>query len=47
MVLVPPGARREAFATQGGTAVLVVGGTPGTHVVSDWEARQLAAGRRA
>jgi len=47
MVLVAPGATREAFATAPDTAVLVVGGPLGSHVVSDWEARQLAAGRRA
>ena len=47
MVLVPPATRREAFATMPDTAVLVVGGTPGTHHVSDWEARQLELGRRA
>ena len=46
MVLVAPGTRREAFATVPDTAVLVMGGTPGTHAVSDWEARQLGLGRR-
>jgi len=46
MVLIAPGTRREAFATVPDTAVLVVGGTPGTHAVSDWEARQLELGRR-
>jgi len=47
MVLVAPGATREAFATAPDTAVLVVGGPLGSHVVSDWEARQLEASRRA
>jgi hypothetical protein len=47
MVLVAPGAVREAFATAADTAVLVIGGMPGTHAVSEWEARQLAASRRA
>ena len=48
VVLVAPGSMREAFATAPGTAVLVVGGTPGTpFAVSPWEARQLELGRRA
>jgi hypothetical protein len=47
LVLVAPGSTREAFATQPGTAVLVVGGVPGTHAVSEWEARQLELSRRA
>ena len=47
VVLVAPGSTREAFAGEPGTAVLVVGGTPGTHAVSEWEARQLKASGRA
>jgi hypothetical protein len=47
MVRVAPDATREAFATAPDTAVLVVGGPLGSHVVSDWEARQLQASRRA
>jgi hypothetical protein len=47
MVLVAPDATREAFATAPDTAVLVVGGPLGSHIVSDWEARQLKASRRA
>ncbi len=48
VVLVAPGSMREAFATAPDTAVLVVGGTPGTpFAVSPWEARQLELGRRA
>jgi uncharacterized cupin superfamily protein len=47
LVLVAPGSTREAFATQPVTAVLVVGGVPGTHDVSEWEARQLELSRRA
>jgi mannose-6-phosphate isomerase-like protein (cupin superfamily) len=47
LVLVAPGSTREAFATQPDTAVLVVGGVPGTHDVSEWEARQLELSRRA
>lgn len=47
VVLVAPGSTREAFATAPGTAVLVVGGVPGTHDVSEWEARQLELSRRA
>jgi hypothetical protein len=47
MVLVAPGTSREAFATVPDTAVLVIGGTPGTHPVSEWEARQLELSRRA
>lgn len=46
MVLIAPGTRREAFATVPDTAVLVMGGVPGAHAVSDWEARQLELGRR-
>lgn len=46
MVLIAPGTRREAFATLPDTAVLVMGGTPGSQAVSDWEARQLELGRR-
>jgi uncharacterized protein YjlB len=47
VVLVAPGSTREAFATAPDTAVLVVGGVPGTHDVSEWEARQLELSRRA
>ncbi len=47
MVLVAPGSRREAFATAPHSAVLVIGGEPGSHPVSEWEARQLEASRRA
>jgi mannose-6-phosphate isomerase-like protein (cupin superfamily) len=47
MVLVAPATTREAFATAPDTAVLVIGGEPGSHRVSEWEARQLKAGRRA
>jgi len=47
VVLVPPSTTREAFATEPDTAVLVVGGPPGTHEVSEWEARQLELSRRA
>ena len=48
VVLVAPGSTREAFATAPSTAVLVVGGTPGTPFeVSAWEARQLELSRRA
>jgi mannose-6-phosphate isomerase-like protein (cupin superfamily) len=46
MVLVAPETVREAFATAPDTAVLVVGGVPGTHDVSEWEARQLKASGR-
>ncbi len=46
VVLVAPGRVREAFATAPDTAVLVIGGTPGTHPVSEWEARQLKASGR-
>lgn len=46
MVLVAPGSRREAFATAPDTAVLVMGGRPGSHPVSEWEARQLELSRR-
>jgi mannose-6-phosphate isomerase-like protein (cupin superfamily) len=46
MVLLAPGATREAFATTMDTAVLVIGGPPGSHAVSEWEARQLEASRR-
>ncbi len=47
MVLVPRDTTREAFATAPDSAVLVVGGPPGAHEVSPWEARQLELGRRA
>jgi quercetin dioxygenase-like cupin family protein len=48
LVLVAPASHREAFATQPGSAVLVVGATPGTpFAVSEWEARQLALSGRA
>jgi hypothetical protein len=47
MVHVAPGTVREAFATAPRTAVLVIGGMPGTHDVSEWEARQLKASGRA
>jgi hypothetical protein len=47
LVVVAPGSRREAFATEPGTAVLVVGGVPGSHDVSEWETRQLDRSRRA
>ena len=48
VVLVAPGRTREAFATAPDTAVLVVGGAPGTpFAVSEWEARQLELSRRA
>ena len=47
VVLVAPESTREAFATAPATAVLVVGGVPGTHAVTRWEARQLEASRRA
>ena len=47
MVLVAPATTREAFATARDTAVLVIGGEPGSHRVSEWEARQLELGRRA
>ena len=47
VVLVAPQSVREAHATAPDTAVLVIGGKPGSHTVSDWEARQLALGRRA
>ncbi len=47
MVLVAPGATREAFASAAGTAVFVIGGTPGSRAVSEWEARQLKASGRA
>ncbi len=44
LVHVAPATTREAFATVAGTAVLVVGGTPGQPFeVSEWETRQLAA----
>lgn len=46
MVLVAPGTTREAFATAPDTAVLVIGGQPGSRPVSEWEARQLKAGGR-
>ena len=42
VILVAPGSTREAFATEAGTAVLVVGGAPGrAFAVSPWEERQL------
>lgn len=47
VVLVAPGSTREAFAAAPDTAVLVVGGEPGSHEVSEWETRQLELGRRA
>lgn len=47
MALVAAGTTREAFATAPDTAVLVVGGRPGSRPVSEWEARQLDLGRRA
>jgi hypothetical protein len=48
LVLVAPGSAREAFATEPGTAVLVVGAVPGqAFVVSEWEQRQLRLGRAA
>ena len=46
VVLVAPSSVREAFATAPGTAVLVIGGTPGSHTVSQWEARQLELSSR-
>ena len=47
VVLVAPGSTREAFATEPGSAVLVVGGPQGAHEVSEWETRQLKASGRA
>lgn len=47
VVLVAPGATREAFASAPDTAVLVIGGKPGSRAVSEWEARQLELSRRA
>ncbi len=47
VVLVAPGTKREAFATAPDTAVLVIGGPPGAHRVSEWETRQLELSRRA
>lgn len=48
VVLVQPGSSREAFASAPGTAVLVVGATPGkAFAPSEWEQRQLALGRSA
>ena len=45
VVLVAPASTREAFATEPGTAVLVVGAAPGVpFAVSAWEQRQLARG---
>jgi uncharacterized cupin superfamily protein len=45
VVLVAPGATREAFATKPDTAVLVVGAAAGQpFAVSAWEERQLARG---
>ncbi len=47
VVHVAPGTTREAFATQAGTAVLVIGAAPGTpFAVSEWETRQLEASGR-
>jgi uncharacterized cupin superfamily protein len=47
VVLVAPGSTREAFATEPGTVVLVVGATPGEPFsVSEWETRQLAQNLR-
>jgi hypothetical protein len=46
MVLVAPETTREAFATAPDTAVLAIGGLPGTHHISEWEARQLEASGR-
>jgi uncharacterized cupin superfamily protein len=44
VVHVAPATLREAFATQPDTAVLVVGGAPGTpFAISEWETRQLKA----
>lgn len=37
-----PSVHREAVATEDGTAVLAVGGVPGAHPRSEWEARWLA-----
>lgn len=47
MVLVATGSTREAFAAVPDTAVLVVGGAPGSRAISEWEARQLKAGGHA
>ena len=48
VVLVAPGSTREAFATEPGTAVLVVGAAAGeAFAVSEWEQRQLRLGRAA
>ncbi len=47
VVLVAPSSVREAFATAPDTAVLVIGGAPGSHAVSEWEARQLELSGRA
>lgn len=47
VVLVAPDTTREAFATAPDTAVVVIGGAPGAHDVSEWEARQLELSRRA
>ncbi|MDP8967860.1 MAG: AraC family ligand binding domain-containing protein [Actinomycetota bacterium] len=41
VVLVAPSSVREAFAAAPDTAVLVIGGLPGSHAVSEWESRQL------
>jgi uncharacterized cupin superfamily protein len=47
VVLVPAQSTREAFASEPDTAVLAVGGAPGTPFsVSPWETRQLALSRR-
>jgi hypothetical protein len=37
-----PGLHREAVAAEDGTVVLAVGGVPGRHPLSEWEARWLA-----
>ena len=48
VVHVAPAVMREAFATQPDTAVLVVGGFSGKPFeISEWETRQLNAGRRS
>lgn len=47
VVHLAPGTTREAFAAEPDTAVLVVGGAPGTPFeVSEWETRQLKASGR-
>ena len=47
VVLVAPTSMREAFATAPDTAVLVIGGLPGSPAVWEWEARQLELGNGA